>query len=133
MKIPRRVFIDSDPVFTQLAIAKAGAVRRLLQGLRSSLHLRRQHQDAGERHPGGFTWHKTWQPVVTELWHSDAPPVRDRFTTVMTWKIESFTDVDGNKDKEFIKFIDLPRRTPHRFELAVNGPRACCASTAGTR
>ena len=84
------------------------------------------------RHPGGFTWHKTWQPVVTELWHSDAPPVRDRFTTVMTWKIESFTDVDGNKDKEFIKFIDLPRRTPHRFELAVNGPSAF-ASTAGTR
>ena len=41
----------------------------------------------------------------------------------MTWKIESFTDVDGNKDKEFLKFIDLPRRTPHRFELAVNGPQ----------
>ena len=27
----------------------------------------------------------------------------------MTWKIESFTDVDGNKDKEFLRFIDLPR------------------------
>ena len=57
---------------------------------------------------GGFTWHKTWQPVVTDLWRTDAPPADEAFTTVMTWKIESFADVDGNKDKEFIKFIDLP-------------------------
>ena len=42
----------------------------------------------------------------------------------MTWQIESFTDVGGNKDQEFIKYIDLPVRTPQRFELAVNGPQA---------
>jgi hypothetical protein len=41
----------------------------------------------------------------------------------MTWKTESFTDVDGNKDREFVKFIDLPARTPHAIELAVNGPQ----------
>ena len=42
----------------------------------------------------------------------------------MTWKIESFTDIGGNKDQEFVKFIDLPSRTAQRFELAVNGPQA---------
>jgi len=26
----------------------------------------------------------------------------------MTWQIESFADVGGNKDEEFVKFIDLP-------------------------
>jgi hypothetical protein len=41
----------------------------------------------------------------------------------MTWKIESFTDVGGNKDQEFVRFIDLPSRTPQRFELAINGPQ----------
>src|SRR5207249_11203195 len=41
----------------------------------------------------------------------------------MTWQIESFADVGGNKDQEFIKFIDLPSRTPQRFELAINGPQ----------
>ena len=41
----------------------------------------------------------------------------------MTWKIESFTDVDGNKDREFVKFIDLPKQTATPFELAVNGPQ----------
>ena len=51
-----------------------------------------------------------------------APP-GDRFTTVMTWQIESFTDVGGNKDQEFVKFIDLPARTTQPFELAINGPQ----------
>jgi hypothetical protein len=72
---------------------------------------------------GSFTWHKTWQPVVTDLWKTDASPAGDRFTTVMTWKTESFTDVDGNKDREFVRFLDLPGRTRHQFELAINGPQ----------
>src|SRR5262249_37801571 len=55
-------------------------------------------------------------------WTSDVHP-RDRFTTVMTWQIESFTDVGGNKDQEFVKFIGLPSRTPQPFELAINGPQ----------
>jgi hypothetical protein len=41
----------------------------------------------------------------------------------MTWQIESFTDVGGNKDQEFVKFIELPSRTPQRLELAINGPQ----------
>ena len=62
-------------------------------------------------------------------WTSGAPttPPGDRFTTVMTWQIESFTDVDGNKDQEFVRFIDLPSRTPQPFELAINGPQRAAA------
>jgi hypothetical protein len=41
----------------------------------------------------------------------------------MTWQIESFTDVGGNKDQEFVRFIDLPSKTPQSFELAINGPQ----------
>ena len=41
----------------------------------------------------------------------------------MTWQIESFADVGGNKDQEFVKFIELPSRTPQPFELAINGPQ----------
>jgi len=55
-------------------------------------------------------------------WRTDAAP-GDRFSSVMTWQIESFTDVGGNKDQEFVKFIELPSRTPQRFELAINGPQ----------
>jgi len=71
---------------------------------------------------GEFTWHKTWQPITIGDWRTDVNP-RDLFTSVMTWQIESFTDVGGNKDQEFVKFIELPSRTPQRFELAINGPQ----------
>lgn len=123
--IPRRVFVDSDPVFTQLAIAKGDAW--YVDFFRGFDHLFTFGANIGtpasDVPTGGFAWHKTWQPVVTRLWHTDAPPSVNRFTTVMTWKTESFADVDGNKDREFIHFIDLPTRTSASFSLAVNGPR----------
>ena len=123
--IPRRAFIDSDPVFTQLAIAKG-------KGWYVDFFRRFDHlftfganigTPASDVPTGDFRWQKTWQPVVTDLWRTEAPPSLDRFTTVMTWKNESFTDVDGNKDREFVRFIDLPTKTKSRFELAVNGPQ----------
>ena len=123
-RIPRKVFVDSDPVFTQLALAKGETwyvefFKRFDHLFTFGANIGTPASDV----PGaGFTWHKTWQPVVTGQWRSPRPP-GDRFSTVMTWRIESFTDVDGNKDREFMKFIDLPSRTPHRFELAINGPQ----------
>lgn len=125
VRIPRKIFIDSDPVFTQLAIAKGeewyvsffrGFDRLFTFGANIGT-------PASDVPTSGLTWHKTWQPVITDLWRTAAPPAHDRFTSVMTWKIESFTDVDGNKDREFVKFIDLPARAPGRFALAINGPQ----------
>ena len=122
--IPKRVFVDSDPVFTQLAIAKG-------EGWYVEFFRRFDHlftfganidTPASDVPTSGFAWHKTWQPVVTDLWRTNTPPRGNRFTTVMTWKTESFADVDGDKDREFLRFIDLPSRTSSRFELAVNGP-----------
>jgi hypothetical protein len=124
-RIPRRVFVDSDPVFTQLAIAKGEGwyvdfFQRFDRLFTFGANIGTPACDVPT---GGFTWHKTWQPVVTDLWRTDAPPQRTRFTTVMTWRTESFTDVDGHKDREFVRFLDLPQRTGHPFELAINGPQ----------
>jgi hypothetical protein len=122
--IPRRVFIDSDPVFTQLAIAKGepwyvdffrGFTRLFTFG--ANIGTAQSDVPTGE-----FVWEKTWQPVVCSLWCTNDPPRRDRLTTVMTWKTDSFTDVDGNKNREFMRFIDMPAHAGQRFELAVNGP-----------
>jgi hypothetical protein len=124
VRIPRRVFIDSDPVFTQLAIAKGeGWYVDFFRGFNHLFTFGANIGTAASDVPtSGFSWHKTWQPIVLEEWHTSTPP-GDRFTTVMTWKTESFTDVDGNKDREFVRFIDLPSRTPVPIELAVNGPQ----------
>jgi hypothetical protein len=123
-RIPRKVFVDSDPAFTQLAIAKAERwyVEFFQQFDRLFTFGANIGTAASPVPVGAFHWHKTWQPITLADWRTDASP-RDRFTSVMTWQIESFTDVGGNKDQEFVKFIDLPSRTPQRFELAINGPQ----------
>jgi hypothetical protein len=127
--IPRKVFVDSDPVFTQLAIAKAdpwyveffrGFDRLFTFGANIGT-------PACDVPTGDFTWHPTVQPVVVDLWRTERPPCRDRFTSVMTWRNESFPDVDGQKDREFVAYVDLPSRTRARFELAVNGPAQALA------
>lgn len=123
-RIPRKIFIDSDPAFTQLAIAKAEPwYVAFFERFDRLFTFGSNVGTAASAIPTGrFEWHKTWQPVTLDNWQSGARP-RDRYTTVMTWQTESFTDVGGNKDQEFLKYIDLPSRTPQSFELAINGPR----------
>jgi len=124
-RIPHRAFIDSDPAFTQLAIAKAEPW--YVEFFRGFTHLFTFGANIGTPAcsvpTGEFTWQKTWQPITLNDWRTDRTP-RDRFTTVMTWRMESFADVEGNKDREFMAYLDLPSRTRQPIELAVNGPRA---------
>jgi hypothetical protein len=121
--IPHSAFIDSDPAFTQLAIAKAEPW--YVAFFTRFNHLFTFGSNVGTPASaipvGDFRWHHTWQPVTLDDWRTAATPL-NRFSSVMTWQIESFTDVGGNKDQEFLKYIDLPSRTTQPFELAVNGP-----------
>jgi hypothetical protein len=124
-RIPRSAFIDSDPAFTQLAIARGvpwyvAFFRRFDCLFTFGANI---GTPASTVPVGDFTWHKTWQPVVIDEWRTDRAP-GERFTTVMTWQIESFADTGGNKDQEFLKFLDLPARTAQEFQIAVNGPQA---------
>jgi hypothetical protein len=123
-RIPRKVFVDSDPAFTQLAIAKAEPwyVAFFERFDRLFTFGSNIGTPASPVPIGAFTWHKTWQPITMDDWRAAQAP-RDRFTSVMTWQIESFADVGGNKDQEFVRFIELPSRTAQRFELAINGPQ----------
>jgi hypothetical protein len=68
---------------------------------------------------------KTRQPVLLDLWQS-GPPSRQEFTTVGNWRQEG-REVEfrgefyyWSKDREFLKFIDLPKRINQPFELAMN-------------
>ena len=135
-RIPRKVFIDSDPAFTQLAIAKARAVvRRVLPALRSPVHVRREHRHAGVA-DSDRRLHLAQDLAAGHARRLGAPTraPRDRFTTVMTWQIESFTDVGGNKDQEFVQV----HRPAVADAAAASSWRStarssCCASTAGRR
>jgi hypothetical protein len=123
-RIPCKIFIDSDPGFTQLAIAKAEPwyVDFFERFDRLFTFGSNIGTDRSPTPTSGFSWLKTWQPITLDQWRTDAAPI-DRFTSIMTWRIESFSDVGGNKDQEFLKYIDLPSRTSQRFRLAINGPQ----------
>jgi hypothetical protein len=67
---------------------------------------------------------KTRQPVLLDCWRA-GPPSKKEFTTVCNWKQEG-RDIKfrgetyfWSKHHEFLKFIDLPRRTNAPIELAM--------------
>ena len=72
-----------------------------------------------------FPFFPTRQPIVMDLWESFQGPPADTFTTVGNWR-QPWRSVTLNGERyfwskhlEFLKFIDLPRRSGRRFELAL--------------
>jgi hypothetical protein len=132
-RIPRTAFIDSDPAFTQLAIARAEPW--YVAFFDRFDHLFTFGSNIGTPSSsvpvGRFRWHHTWQPITLEDWQTRCPP-GDRFTTIMSWRTDSFPDVGGHKGDEFVKYLDLPARTAQPLELAVNGPQALLRSHGWT-
>jgi hypothetical protein len=122
-QVRRLAYIDSDPVFTQVKLARGQADFQRLVDLHDV------HFSFGEcLSPAipvtGHHWRPTRQPVVLSEWHP-ATPYRDVFTTVMNWT--SYKPVVygnqsyGQKDMEFIRFGDLPSLiAPTVIEVAVN-------------
>jgi hypothetical protein len=123
-RIPRSAFIDSDPGFTQLALAKGDPKYvAFFEGFHRLFTFGANIGTPASPVPvGPFAWKHTWQPIAIDCWRPTSPP-GDRFTTVMSWRMESFADVGGHKDREFLDYLDLPARTAQPLELAVNGPQ----------
>ena len=122
-KAKNLVYIDSDPVFTQIKLARGQ------KDFRKMIDVHDVHFSFGEAFSEdipatGHNWLPTRQPIVLSEWNSGTGP-RSVFTTVMNWT--SHNDVVykgqtyGQKDIEFKRFVDLPLRVaPTVFEIAVN-------------
>lgn len=122
--IPHSAFIDSDPAFTQLALAKGVTwyVEFFARFDRLFTFGRNIGTPACPVPTTPFLWQHTWQPVFFPEWQPLGETPRPSFTTIMTWRIKSFEDIGGNKDVEFAKILTLPSRTSIPIELAVAGP-----------
>ena len=122
--IPHSAFIDSDPAFTQLALAKG--VPWYVDFFRRFDRLFTFGRNIGT--PAcpvpttPFHWEHTWQPVCLRQRQTVQDPPRSHFTTIMNWRIKSFEDIGGNKDQEFDTVLDLPGRIRTPLELAISGP-----------
>jgi hypothetical protein len=68
---------------------------------------------------------RTRQPVLMDMWNA-GPPTREVFTTVGNWRQDGKDEVfqgrplRWSKHHEFLKFIDVPRRSGQTVELATN-------------
>lgn len=123
-RVKRMVYIDTDPLFTQVKLAQGQAY------FRAQVDAHDRHFSFGERLSPvvpvtGHRWRPTRQPIVLAEWPVATAAPRDVMTTVMNWT--SYKPVRyggqefGQKDVEFERFIDLPAQVaPTRLELAVN-------------
>jgi hypothetical protein len=73
----------------------------------------------------GLEWITTAQPVVLERWPGHPARPAGEFTTVASWRVP-FAPIEfegvtyGLRVHEFRRFAELPRRSPERFEVALD-------------
>ncbi len=119
-------YIDSDPTFTQVKLAKGYDYFRKLVDMHDVTFSFGEviGLDTPETPPTGHDWKPTRQPIVLSEW-----PVGDQhrgvYTTVMNWSAYKLVEYDGRsfgqKDVEFKNFYDFPSRIGSaRVELAAN-------------
>jgi hypothetical protein len=121
----RRVMVDIDPGFTQFWHAQELEGTNI-EGHDAYFTIGELIGSPGCPIPtGGIAWQPVRQPVVLDDWPVAAAGQPDRFTTIASWRgpfgpVEHEGTLYGLKVHEFRRFIELPRRSPHRFEIALD-------------
>jgi hypothetical protein len=128
--LDKTVFIDTDPAITQFNIANDSEGNE--QGTKSFY----MHdlfftfgENVGESDcevpDCGVKWNKTRQPIVLDMWQPRIESNLENFTTFLSWRPDSTISYKGvtygHKDVELRKFIDLPKLTGQKIELAISG------------
>ena len=119
-----KVFVDTDPGFTQQAIADAGEgwYRDFFASHDALFTFALNAGQPRSRLPETpFRWQPTIQPVVLEFWPVTPAPAGAPFTTILSWTTDSFPGIGKGKGDELLRLIDLPRRTDERILLALAG------------
>jgi len=124
----RRIYLETDPVVLQIKVASGDA------GTIAMLATHDKHFSFGGNFGQPdcrvplmrFDWLPTVQPVVLDLWdNSTVRSPQAAFNTIATWQnhgrdiVYKGETYYWSKDREFRKFLDLPRRRSVPFELAV--------------
>lgn len=131
MACPVRIMIDTDPVYEQIKFAKADPGAR--EYLLAHTHFFTYGENIGAADCpvplSGIDWRGTRPPVIPELWPVDARKP-DCFTTIATWENKGKNiEFEGDsyiwsKHVNFVRFLDLPRRSEQCFRMAMLPPDA---------
>jgi hypothetical protein len=125
-------YIDSDPVFTQVKLARGQRDFRALVDAHD-IHFSFGEALTDPVPTTGHRWLPTRQPIVLSEWSHELDD-SGSYTTVMNWS--SYNDVEfngqryGQKGREFRRFLELPSRTDVRLEVAMASGKNAQAPTA---
>ena len=126
MNVPRRILIDTDPVFTQIRHLTEPDRRSLAEAHTAFLSFGESIGLYSCTIPDdGLPWQPTRQPVVLDLWPRVAGAPGGKITTVMQW--DSYPAREwkgiryGMKSESFQPYVKLPQRSRNNFELVVSG------------
>jgi hypothetical protein len=126
-RCPRRGFVDGDPLFTQVAMATGKGTRAAAPAHYDTLFTYGVRMGMADctLPTAGRKWIPTRPVVVTQLWDPTPATGPLPITALMHWAAGSELTYDGrvygHKNREFERFIDLPRRAAAPFVLAVGG------------
>ena len=124
---PRRIYVESDPFASQVKVAQGDKTMLATLAAHDTLFSFGENLGAPdcdvpvER----FRWLPTRQPVIMDLWDHSFKAEAAPYTTITTWHNKNKNIVYRGdtyywtKDREFEKFLDLPRYRQVPFELAA--------------
>ena len=128
MACPRRIYVESDPFAVQIKVAQGDEPTIKALEAHDTLFTFGENLGAPDCSVpvDRFTWLPTRQPVAIELWDNPYPPAAGTaFSTITTWHNKG-KNIEWRgetwywtKDREFKKFLDLPKRRNVKFELAL--------------
>ncbi|MCL6257694.1 hypothetical protein M3O96_01250 [Aquiflexum sp. TKW24L] len=124
--IPIRIFIDTDPVFTQVRNIQEPARKKLVD---SHSHLfsfgENIHHPYSKIPDDGFRWQVTRQPIYLDFWKHHHPLLDSRFTSIMQWKSYApvkFQEITyGLKAESFSIVENIPLKSQSKIEIALGG------------
>lgn len=124
-KIPCRVLIDTDPVFTQIRHLTDNKAR---DHANSHNYFFTYGENFGKINSAipddGFSWRATRQPLYIPAWEISEPKPDQKWTTVMQWDSYKPRELNGKsygmKSQSFMEFISLPQfLKDEKLELAL--------------
>ena len=134
-KIPVRILLDSDPMFTQIQINSGQSFTEEESSLANLADWHTHHFTFGENinkedcliPKTNFDWQVTRQPICLDFWENKKTPMKSApFTTLMNWKAGKPLIFNhqtwGQKNITFPLISDLPDSLKNeKFKIAING------------